>query len=122
LVEPAEQIEFLVATHQRGRRPLVHRHPEAAAGGDRAPDREGLRLALDLDRLQLLVVEHRSRRPPGRLPDDHGAGRGHALEAQRRIYYVADHALGLVRAGIQDHGRLARHDRDADRKPELGVA
>jgi hypothetical protein len=119
LVEPAEQVEFLVATHQRGRRPLLDIHPQAAARGDRAPDREGLGFALDLNRLQLLVVECGPRRPPGRLPDDYGAGRGRALEARGRIHDVADHALGLVRAGIQDHGRLARHDPNPDGKLKL---
>ena len=86
---------------------------------ERLPQRHRLRLALDLDGRQLLVVDDVPCRPPGRLADDHRARLGCSLKPRGRVDHVArDHSLAKLRArGGRHHGR-AGIDADANREPQ----
>jgi hypothetical protein len=95
---------------------------EARACPERAPDRERLRLALHLDRLQRLVVEDPVRRLVSLRRDRNAVHGRRPLQAGGGIDDVAgDDPLPLFRAGAQGDDRLARVDPNADLQRERRV-
>ncbi|HTE68628.1 MAG TPA: hypothetical protein VK942_07710 [Actinomycetes bacterium] len=78
-VAPFEQLKLGATADEWGDRSLVDIHTQAAARPGQPPDRHGLRLALDPDRLQVLVLELRAGRAPGGLADQDAVDRRHPL-------------------------------------------
>jgi hypothetical protein len=116
VVETTQPIQLLVAAKERGRRALVRLHPRMAPGRDGVPDAKWLRLALDADRIQLLVVEQRLRRPPGWFPNDHATGGRGRLQPRCGIHHITHHTLSVMGGGGQDDGGLTGHNPDPDRE------
>ena len=89
----------------------------ADAGGDaqRAPERDLLRLALQLEGAGVLVHDGGLARAPCRLADEHGARLGRRLDARRGVDEVAgDESLA---GGAERHGGLAGEDARACLQP-----
>ena len=113
--------EFLVATDERCLEGLGP--ADAAALRDDAkgaPGGDGTHLALEDLVGRGLEDDGAPRCALGGLPDEHGRGRGHALEAARRVDHVAgDHALV---GGAEGDRRLAREDPGPDLDPGAQAA
>jgi hypothetical protein len=117
LEQPPQQVQFLLAAHERGVGAPGRLDAGPAPGPDQPPHGHRVGLAPDLDRGERLVVEQPAGRPEGRLPDHHAAHRRHPLQARGGVDDVADHALGvLVRP--ERHQRLPGGDADAHRQVE----
>ncbi len=116
-----QQLQLGVSTDERAGGP-VDLDGVSASGLGGAPDRDGIGLALDLDRVHRLVVDHLVGRPPRPLADHHRPGGRDLLEARRGVHHVAgDHPLTLFGAGAEGHDRLAGVHRDADREVGVGA-
>ncbi len=99
-----------------------HVRAEASARGERAVERERLRLALDLHRGERLVVEDPLRLSVGRLGDSDPAHRCRPLQARSGVHDVArDEPLSLLGAGTQGDDGLAGVDADPYLEGERGV-
>ncbi len=84
----------------------------------REPDRNGCRLPLDLDRLELFVGNRVLCRAVGRFADDDRALRRCLLQARGSVDDITDnHCLTLDRLGAQTNERLA----SGDANPHLQV-
>jgi hypothetical protein len=119
-----QQRQLPLAGHQRAPRRLRDVYPQASAGTGRAPDGQRLRLALDADRVERLVVEQLPGRPPGRLSDDHPADRGDALQPGRGVGHVpGEEVLTPLRVGVEGDDRLASVDGhpDGQVQPRAGL-
>ena len=95
---------------------------EAGARRERAVERERLRLALHLHRLERLVVEDALGRAVGLLRDRDPVHRRRALQARGGVDHVARHdPLALLRARAERNDRLARVDPDPHLQRERRV-
>ena len=95
---------------------------EAGARRERAVERERLRLALHLDRLERLVLEDALGRAEGLLRARDPVDRRSALQARGRVDDVArDDPLALLRARVERDDRLARVDPDPHLQRERRV-
>ena len=97
LVEAVERSQLLAAPHERG----LARRRHAADGvlrdeADRLPGGHALRLALQLERLELVVAHGRVRGAHGALADGHAAGPGGRLEPRGHVHGVADDRVGVA--------------------------
>ena len=116
-----EERELVLPSHEGGPRRLVDVDPESAAGRQRAPDLDGLGLALDHDRLERLVVDPVAGGPEGHLPHNDAVHGRHRLEARRRVDDVArDDALAVPGTSAERDDGLAGVDPDADGEVEPG--
>ena len=75
-----EELELVLPTDERRREPPLELGAEAAAGRFRDPDPLRLGLALDLDRIQRLVVEQILREPMRSLAHEDPSDRRGALQ------------------------------------------
>src|SRR5439155_9000579 len=115
-----EQRELRIAPHERGGAADLDVDSEAAARPPGAPKRHRLRLPLDADRVERLVVDLLTRRAVGEVADDQGSGLRGALQARGRVDDVAcHHRLAELGAGAERDERLARLDRGASLESEL---
>ena len=88
-----------------------HVRAEAGARLQRPPERKRLRLALHLNRLQALELEHALRRPERLLRHRHAVHRRRGLQPRRRVHHITGHdPLALPRTRPERHNRLARVD------------
>ena len=113
--ERREELRLVLAPDQRRRGASdPRRRLDLHAHG--LPGRHGLRLALEFERLQLLVLDRAAGEPLGDRADGDAAGPGGRLEARRNVDGVAHD--GVVAPDLpREH--LARVD--ADTKQERGV-
>ena len=121
--ELLQEAKLALTTDERGLE-RVGLEASAPSGGDadRAPQRERLRLPLQLVRARVLVRDRGLRRAPRRLADEDGARLCEALDAGGGVDEIAcDHPLALSAEG--DRG-LAREYGGAGgerRSPQLGA-
>ena len=112
-VDRRQQVELVVAPDERR---LAH---SGAAGGlrrqqaDRLEGGDGLRLALQRQRLEPLVLDRLASRPVCPLADRDGSGLGGGLEASRDVDGVADDGVSVADCA-RDH--LAGVDADPQSK------
>ena len=122
-LERADQQRLLeLAAHERGRVRARDVGAEPGAGGERAPDRQRLGLALDRRRRQLLVVEDPLRLPEGVLGHRDPVHRRGSLQSRRGVDDVpGDDPLALLGARAERDDRLAGRDPHADLEREIGI-
>ena len=89
--------------------------PRLGRGASRLPGRHGLRLALQRQRLEALVVDRLAGRPVGRLADRDAVGPPGGLEPRGDVDRVADHRVAVAH-GAGHH--LAGVDPDAQREAD----
>ncbi len=110
LVERSERSQLVLAPDER----RLARRTGAAQRvlGDqplRLPGRHRLRLALELERLELAVVDRRVGGAHRALADRHAPGTGGALQTGRHVHRVADHRVGLAHCARQHLARVDPH-------------
>jgi len=118
-VRVPQQRELVLPADERRLRRLLDVDPEAAASTLREPDRKRPRLALDRDRLELLVLDRVLGRVERLLTHDESSDRRRLLDPGGGIDDVPRHeALALGRPRSERHNRLACVDRRAYGEPE----
>ena len=107
----ADDAELALAPDEFRARLVSDIDTEARVGRSSLPHHYRLRFAFRLDGLGILVVDGGTRRPVGRLVDQHAVdGRG-ALKARGRVDDVTGgHALAGIRLCIELNERFARCD------------
>ena len=79
-----ELVELAAPADERGRRP-GELDVDSGARLERLPDDDRLRLALDLDGIELAIVDRVRRHPVGRLANENAVHRRRGLQPRRRV-------------------------------------
>ncbi len=118
-----QELELVLPPHERGGRAVMELGAEPAVRGLRDPDGERLGLALDLHRVERLVVEEVACEPVRALAHQDPADRGHPLQPGSGVHDVPDRdALrGWLRADRDDGDARLDPDPHGEREVVVGL-
>ena len=110
-----EELGLVLAADERGGRARERGARDRHA--DRLPCRDGLGLALEVERLELHVLDGGARKAVGRLADRDRAGLGGRLKAGGNVHRVPDHGVAVAHLAGE---YLARVDSDPEGEVDAG--